>query len=142
MERNFIVDTAATLISRIRLLLCGIPPAGEYRSFTLPNNLNPIILSNKKATLSILFAAVNQTLQAFAKNPQWRLEGRLGFISVLKTWSQTLIDHFHLHCLIPAGALSFTKHRWIPANDSYLFKITSVAKEFRKRYLKLLLNVL
>jgi uncharacterized protein YbaR (Trm112 family) len=56
----------------------------------------------------------------------------------LHTWSQTLIDHFHLHCLIPAGALSFTKDRWIPANDNYLFKITSLAKEFKKRYLKLL----
>jgi predicted Zn-ribbon and HTH transcriptional regulator len=108
--------------------------------FTLPHDLNPIILSNKKVTVNILFAAVNQTLQAFAKDPQWRLEGRLGFISVLHTWSQTLIDHFHLHCLIPAGALSFTKDRWIPANEDYLFKITSLAKEFKKRYLKLLLD--
>jgi hypothetical protein len=87
-----------------------------------------------------LFAAVNQTLQGFAKDPQWRLEGRLGFISVLHTWSQTLIDHFHIHCLIAAGALSFTKDRWIPARDNFLFKITSLALEFRKRYLKLLLN--
>jgi len=47
------------------------------------------------------------------------------------------MDHFHLHCLVPAGAISFKKDRWIPA-DSYLFKITSLAKEFRKRYLKLL----
>ena len=108
--------------------------------FTLPHDLNPIILSNKKTALNILFAAVNQTLQAFAKDPQWRLEGQLGFISVLHTWSQTLIDHFHLHCLIPAGALSFTKDRWIPANDKYLFKITSLASEFKKRYLKLLVN--
>ena len=108
--------------------------------FTLPHELNPIILSNKRLTVNILFAAVNQTLQAFAKDPQWRLEGRLGFISVLHTWSQTLIDHFHLHCLIPAGALSFTKDSWIPAKDNFLFKITSLAKEFRKRYLKLLLN--
>jgi len=108
--------------------------------FTLPHKLNPIILSNKTTTVNILFAAVNQTLQAFAKDPQWRLEGRLGFISVLHTWSQTLIDHFHLHCLIPAGALSFAKDRWIPAKDNFLFKITSLALEFRKRYLKLLLN--
>jgi hypothetical protein len=58
----------------------------------------------------------------------------------LHTWSQTLIDHFHLHCLIPAGALSFKKDKWIPARDSFLFKITSLSKEFRKRYLKLLLS--
>jgi len=121
---------------KAELLPCGY----FHLVFTLPHALNPIILSNKRTTLHILFAAVNQTLQAFAKDPQWRLEGRLGFICVLHTWSQTLIDHFHLHCLIPAGALAFTKDRWIPANDNYLFKITSLAKEFKKRYLKLLLN--
>ena len=117
-----------------------LPCAYFHLVFTLPHDLNPIILSNKRTALNILFAAVNETLQAFAKDPQWRLEGRLGFISVLHTWSQTLIDHFHLHCLIPAGALSFTKDKWISAKDTFLFKITSLAKEFRKRYLKLLLN--
>ena len=84
----------------------------------------------------MLFSAVSETLQAFAKDPQWRLEGQLGFIAVLHTWSQSLMDHFHLHCLIPAGALSFTKDRWIPAKESFLFRIESLAKEFKKRYLK------
>jgi hypothetical protein len=121
---------------KAELLPCGY----FHLVFTLPHDLNPIILSNKRLALNILFAAVNDTLQAFAKDPQWRLCGRLGFISVLHTWSQALMDHFHLHCMIPAGVLSFTKDRWIPANDSYLFKITSLAKAFRKRYLKLLLN--
>ncbi|HSQ84420.1 MAG TPA: IS91 family transposase [Desulfobacterales bacterium] len=121
---------------KAELLPCGY----FHLVFTLPHELNPIILSNKRTTLNILFTAVNHTLQAFAKDPQWRLEGRLGFISVLHTWSQTLIDHFHLHCLIPAGALSFTKDRWIPANDKYLFKITSLASAFKKRYLKLLFD--
>ena len=68
---------------KAELLPCGY----FHLVFTLPHELNPILLSNKKTTLNILFAAVNQTLQAFAKDPQWRLEGRLGFISVLHTWS-------------------------------------------------------
>ena len=121
---------------KAELLPCGY----FHLVFTLPHDLNPIIRSNKRITINILFAAVNDTLKAFAKDPQWRLCGQLGFISVLHTWSQTLIDHFHLHCLIPAGALSFTKHRWIPTQNDYLFNITSLAKAFRKRYLKLLLN--
>ena len=121
---------------KAELLPCGY----FHLVFTLPHDLNPIILSNKRPTFNILFAAVNDTLQAFAKDPQWRLKGRLGFICVLHTWSQTLIDHFHLHCIIPAGALCFTKDKWIPAKESYLFKITSLAKAFRNRYLKLLLS--
>jgi predicted Zn-ribbon and HTH transcriptional regulator len=116
---------------KAELLPCGY----FHLVFTLPHDLNPIILCNKRVTLQILFASVSETLQAFAKDPQWRLEGKLGFIAVLHTWSQTLMDHFHLHCLIPAGALSFRKDRWIPARDSFLFRIDSLAKEFRKRYL-------
>jgi len=119
---------------KAELLPCGY----FHMVFTLPHDLNPIVLCNKKITLGILFAAVNQTLQAFAKDPQWRLEGQLGFILILHTWSQTLIDHFHLHCLIPGGALSYTKDRWIPANDSFLFRAKSLAKEFKRRYLSLL----
>jgi hypothetical protein len=119
---------------KAELLPCGY----FHLVFTLPHDLNPIILSNKRT--NILFAAVNQTHQAFVKDPQWRLEDRLGFINVLHTWSPTLIDHFHPCCLIPAEALSFTKDKWIPTKDNLLFKITSLAKEFRKRYLKLLLN--
>jgi hypothetical protein len=112
-------------------------PCGYFHFvFTLPHDLNPIILCNKKITLQILFSSVSETLQAFAKDPQWRLEGQLGFIAVLHTWSQTLMDHFHLHCLIPAGVLSFTKDRWIPAKESFLFRIQSLEKEFHKRYLQ------
>ncbi len=119
---------------KAELLPCGY----FHLVFTLPHDLNPVILCNKKVCFGILFAAVSQTLQAFAKDPQWRLEGQLGFIQVLHTWSQTLMDHFHLHCLVPAGALSFEKDRWIPARKSFLFRVKSLAKDFKKRYLSLL----
>jgi len=105
--------------------------------FTVPHKLNPIILSNKKIMLNNLFAAVNQTLQAFAKDPQWKVQGQLGFICVLHTWSQKLTDHFHIHCLVTGGALSFDKNHWNPSKNSFLFRAQSLAKEFKKRYLGL-----
>ncbi len=117
---------------KAELLPCGY----FHLVFTLPHELNAIILCNKTVTLAILFAAVSGTLQAFARDPQWRLEGQLGFIAVLHTWSQTLMDHFHLHCLVPGGALSFDNTRWVPARESYLFRVESLAKELRKRYLQ------
>ncbi len=106
-----------------------------HNVFTLPHELNPLILVNMKIMMGILFAAVKETLQAFARDPQWRLEGQLGFISVLHTWNQKLLDHFHLHCIIPAGALSFDKKKWIMGREEYLFKVESLGKEFRNRYL-------
>ncbi|BHH85598.1 IS91 family transposase [Desulforhopalus sp. 52FAK] len=107
-----------------------------HNVFTLPHELNPLILSNQKILLAILFTAVKETLQVFAADSQWRLIGQLGFISVLHTWNQKLMDHFHLHCIIPAGVLSFDRTRWVPARKNYLFKVESLAKEFRKRYLR------
>ena len=105
--------------------------------FTLPHKLNPIILKNKKVMLSILFVSVSQTLQTFAKDPRWKLKGQAGFIGVLHTWSQKLIDHFHLHCLVAGGALSYDKKQWVASNKKYMFRIQSLAKEFKKRYLLL-----
>jgi predicted Zn-ribbon and HTH transcriptional regulator len=116
---------------KAELLPCGY----FHLVFTLPHTLNPIILCNKKVMLANLFASVNETLQAFAKDPQWRLNGQLGIIAVLHTWSQTLLDHFHLHCLVPAGALAQGHNKWTPSRESFLFRIDSLAKEFQKRYL-------
>lgn len=107
-----------------------------HNVFTLPHDLNPLILINMDVMPELLFAAVKETLQAFAKDPQWRLIGQLGFISVLHTWNQKLMDHFHLHCIIPAGVPSFDKKKWIAARKKYIFKVQSLAKEFKKRYLQ------
>lgn len=106
--------------------------------FTVPHELNPIILSNPKIMLNNLFTAVSQTLQAFARDPQWKIQGQIGFICILHTWSQKLTDHFHIHCLVAGGALSFDKKQWIPSNKSYLFRVQSLSKEFKKRYLGML----
>ena len=111
-----------------------------HNVFTLPHELNPLILANKQVMLSMLFAAVKETLQVFAADPQWRLVGQLGIISVLHTWNQKLMDHFHLHCIIPAGALTLNKKKWVAVKNKYLFKVQSLAKEFQKRYLKKLVK--
>ena len=115
-----------------------LPCSYFHMVFTVPHELNPIILRNPKIMLKNLFTAVSLTLQAFARDPQWKIKGQLGFICILHTWSQKLTAHFHIHCLVAGGALSFDKKQWIPSNKSYLFRVQSLSKEFKKRYLGLL----
>ena len=111
-------------------------PCGYFHLvFTLPHKLNPNYTLQQTNHPEHPFYRSQGNTSAFAKDPKWHLQGKLGFIAVLHTWSQKLMDHFHLHCLIPAGVLSFTKDRWIPANESFLFRVESLAKEFKKRYL-------
>jgi hypothetical protein len=62
-----------------------LPVQYFHNVFTLPHELNPIILANKKVMLNILFKAVSETLISFGKNPKNKLKGKLGFISVLHT---------------------------------------------------------
>ena len=108
-------------------------PTGYFHLvFTLPHELNSLILVNKKPLINILFQSVWQTLAQFA---QHRLGGTLGITAVLHTWDQTLLDHFHLHCLVPAGVLSFDRHRWVSARQNFLFPVKALSLVFRAKFL-------
>src|SRR5512134_406105 len=111
-------------------------PVGYFHLvFTLPHVLNGLILSHKKILFSLLFKAVSETLLEFGRT---RLKGTVGIIAVLHTWDQTLKDHFHLHCLIPAGALSVDQNRWIGARPNFLFPVKALSRVFRGKFLDLL----
>jgi len=111
-------------------------PVGYFHLvFTLPHEFNRLILAHKKILLALLFKAVSETLLQFG---QRRLGGTLGITAVLHTWDQTLKDHFHLHCLIPAGALSFDQSRWISARKNFLFPVKALSRVFRGKFLDLL----
>jgi len=111
-------------------------PVGYFHLvFTLPHVLNGLILGHKKIVLALLFKAVSETLLEFG---QTRLKGTLGIIAVLHTWDQKLQDHFHLHCLVPSGALSFDQSRWIAARKNFLFPVTALSRVFRGKFLDLL----
>jgi len=113
-----------------------LPVAYFHLVFTLPHDLNPIILYNMKILLDLLFSSVNETIKIFAADPQWRLEGNPGFIGVLHTWTQTMMDHFHLHCLIPGGVLSDNKEQWTSSKSNYLFRTKSLVLAFKNIYIK------
>jgi hypothetical protein len=108
-------------------------PVGYYHLvFTLPHELNRLALANKKIVLALLFKAVSETLLEFGRS---RLGGTLGIIAILHTWDQTLKDHFHLHCLVPAGALSFDHSCWINARSNFLFPVKALSRVFRGKFL-------
>jgi hypothetical protein len=115
-----------------------LPVTYFHSVFTLPHELNPLTLCNKKVIFRLLFKAVSETLTQFGANPGKGLGGKLGFTCILHTWDQTLLDHFHLHCLIPGGALSFDGKRWICAPENFLFPVKALSKVFRGKFIDLL----
>ncbi len=109
-----------------------------HQVFTVPHELNPLILANKKVGLNILFKAVAETLLAFGQDPKRRLGGKVGFSLVLHTWNQKLLDHFHIHCVMPAGALR-PEGSWVHAkHKNYLFPVKALSPTFRGKFLAFL----
>ena len=111
-------------------------PVGYFHNvFTLPHQLNTLILcheQNQRAILNLLFEATSETLLQFGRN---NLDGTLGATLVLHTWDQQLRPHFHLHALIPGGVLSFDGTQWLPAHARYLFPVRALSKVFRGKFL-------
>jgi len=104
--------------------------------FTLPHDLNGLVDANRPVLLGELFGVSAWVLRHFAADPQWRLEGDMGFIAALHTWNQLLQEHFHLHCIVPGGVWRETTREWIPCRGKWLFRKASLAAAFRNRFLK------
>jgi len=112
-----------------------LPVPYFHNVFTLPHELNRLILAsarNRCALLNLLFQATAQTLLAFGQN---NLGGKVGLTTVLHTWDQQLRPHFHVHCVIAAGALSDDGSQWNAAGNKFMFPVRALSKVFRGKYL-------
>ncbi len=87
----------------------------------------------------LLFKAVSQTLLELSKDTR-HLGADIGLITVLHTWGQNMTEHPHLHCIMPAGGLSFDREHWVHIPDKNNFFIAGkvLSKKFRGKYLDLL----
>ena len=102
--------------------------------FTLPHALNPLAQGNPRVLYTLLFRAAADTLLAFGRDPR-HLGGTIGITAILHTWSQTLTDHLHVHCLVTGGVLSRDRTRWIRGRSTFLFPVKALAIVFRAKYL-------
>lgn len=110
-----------------------LPVSYFHVVFTLPHELNTVILNNKKLMFNILFAAASKTLLRFSEN---ELNGTPGFLAILHTWDQKLLAHFHLHCIIAAGVVSKHGKRWIECKNDYLFNQDALSRVFRGKFMQ------
>jgi hypothetical protein len=99
--------------------------------FTLPHALNPLIQQNQRALYDLLFASAADTLLTFGRN---NLGAQLGLTAVLHTWSQTLLDHYHLHCIVTGGGPALDANRWISSRPDYLFNVSALSPVFRAKF--------
>lgn len=103
--------------------------------FTLPDQLAPLALQNKKAVYDILFRAVSQTLLSIGADPK-HLGAEIGFMAILHTWGQNLMHHPHLHCVVPGGGLSPDSQKWISSRPGFFLPVRVLSRLFRRLFLQ------
>jgi len=114
-----------------------LPVAYCHVVFTVPQELAPLARQNPSCFYALLFRAVAQTLLEIAANPR-HLGARIGFLAVLHTWSQNLLLHPHLHCLVPAGGLALDGSRWIACRRKFFLPVNVLSRLFRGKLLAFL----
>ena len=102
--------------------------------FTIPSQLNTLILKNKKEMYSILFKASAETLIELSKDPKY-ISAEIGFISILHTWGQNLMDHPHIHCIVTGGGLSADKKKWVFSKDNFFIPVNVISTLFKGKFL-------
>jgi hypothetical protein len=102
--------------------------------FTLPQELKPLVLKNRRVIYQLLFHTASQTLLQLTADPK-RLGAQIGFTAILHTWGQNLLFHPHLHCVVTGGGLSPDGQRWIPSRSGYFLPVEVLGLLFRGKFL-------
>ncbi|EKY22903.1 putative transposase [Clostridium celatum DSM 1785] len=93
-----------------------------------------LILFNQKELYSILFSCVSETLLELAKDKKY-LNADIGFTTVLHIWGQNLMNHPHIHCIVPGGGLSLDKSKWIKSKQKFFIPVKVLSRKFRVKFL-------
>jgi len=101
--------------------------------FTIPHALNDLWLSNVAVMTQLLFASVHDTLVTLLGDPKY-LGAKPGIIATLHTWTQTLLLHPHMHCLVTGGGLR-EGGDWVAVRNGFLLPMGVVMAVFRGKLL-------
>jgi hypothetical protein len=102
--------------------------------FTIPAELKPLVLRNQKVMYALLFRSVSETLIELGNDPK-RLGAHIGFMSILHTWGQNLIDHPHVHCVVTGGGLSDGEDHWISCREKFFIPVNVMSQMFKNKFL-------
>jgi hypothetical protein len=111
-----------------------LPVSYFHVVFTIPQELNFFTLTNQKEMYSILFKSASETLLELSRDKKY-LGAEIGFTTILHTWGQNLMNHPHVHCVVPSGGLSLDGNRWINSKKDFFIPIKVLSRKFRGKFL-------
>jgi hypothetical protein len=83
---------------------------------------------------SVLFKASSETLLELSRDRKY-LGADIGFTSILHTWGQNLMNHPHIHCIVPSGGLSPDGFKWVSSRKKFFIPVKVLSAKFRGKFL-------
>lgn len=112
-----------------------LPVPYFHMVFTVPAEIAALALGNKEVVYGILFRAASEALLEIAADPE-HLGADIGFLAILHTWTQTLLHHPHIHCIVPGGGLSPDGTRWVKCRSpNFFLPVVALSRLFRGKFL-------
>ena len=86
---------------------------------TVPAELREVLRANQRDGHAALMKATAEAIIELARDRR-HVGGTVGVMAVLHTWTQQLVYHPHVHCLVTGGGVSDDGRDWYPARDNFL----------------------
>jgi hypothetical protein len=118
----------------------GLRRGRLYFHVTVTEELRAALRRHQIDGYGALIKAAAEAIIVLARDPRW-VGGTVGVLAVLHTWTQRLVFHPHVHCLVTGGGLSEPAlakagdgATWHPAGKTFLFPKTALATLARARF--------
>ena len=102
--------------------------------FTVPDILNPVILSNQALLYDALYHVASSTISELTADPKY-LGAKVGYICILHTWGFEMNFHPHIHTILLGGGLT-PKNQWKDNGNNFFLPVQVISKVFRGKYLE------
>jgi hypothetical protein len=110
-----------------------LPVPYFHVTVTVPEELRAALRQHQVSGYGALMKAAAEAIIDLGRDPRW-VGGTVGVLAVLHTWTQRLIFHPHVHCLVTGGGLSEDGAIWHPAGKTFLFPKSALAALARARF--------
>ena len=101
--------------------------------FTVPSELNPLIISNQKLLYGLLHDASSATLLELSASKKY-LGATPAIIQVLHTWGQELNYHPHIHCIISGAGLT-SEMKLVNSRSDFLIPVRVLGAMFKGKFM-------
>jgi hypothetical protein len=99
---------------------------------TVPQELREVLRANQRDGYGMLMKAAAEAIIELARDRR-HVGGTVGVMAVLHTWTQQLVYHPHVHCLVTGGGVSGDDRDWHPARRGYLLPEKALARRVRAK---------